>query len=114
MRNSADKQITIRIIPFKGTKEEWLMWEEKFLARNRGKGYRDIPKGTENVPKATDVLDTSTEAGKKVQKSRDGNDDAYEDLILSIYGNTKEGRVAFGIIKGYMTMELPDGNACIA
>ena len=100
MSNSADKHTPIRVIPFKGTKEEWPIWEEKFLARGRRKGYKDILKGIENVPRSTDVLDISTDLGKDRKKARDSNHDRYDDLILSIDGNTKEGRVAFGIVKG--------------
>ena len=84
MSNSADKHTTIRVIPFKGTKEEWPVWEEKFLARGRRKGYKDILKGIVNVPKSTDVLDMSSDSGKDAKKARDSNDDAYEGLILSI------------------------------
>ena len=99
MSNSADKHTPIRVIPFKGTKEEWPIWEEKFLARGRRKGYKSILRGTEKVPISTAVIDISTNEGNDAKKARDGNNDAYEDLILSIDGNTREGRVAFGIVK---------------
>ena len=114
MSNSADKMTTIRVIPFKGTKDEWHIWEENFLARSRGKGYKGILKGTDTVPKASETIDVSDALGKASQKARDGNDDVYEDLILSINGETKEGRVAFGIVKGCKTKDLPDGDACLA
>ena len=39
------------------------------------------------------------------------NEDAYEDLILSIKGETEIGRVVFQIVRGAKTDELADGDA---
>ena len=55
------------------------------------------------VPEDSKVIDSTTDAGKEELKARKANDDAYEDHILSIEGDTKEGRVAFGIVKGCKT-----------
>ena len=114
MSNSANNQTTIRVIPCKCTKEELSVWEEKFIARCRGNGYKGIIKGTDNVPISTNFPDISTGLGKAAKKSRNRNDNTYEDLILSIAGKTKEGQVAFGIVKGYKTKDLPDRDACLA
>ena len=109
-----DKIETIRVLKFSGAKEDWSVWEEKFLARAKGKGYRDVLKGKTTVPDDSHVIDESTDAGKLELKARQANENAYEDLILSIDGDTREGRIAFGIVKGCKTKELPDGNAELA
>lgn len=86
------------------------MWEEKFLAISRGKVYTCIINGTDTNPKSIRVLDTSNEIGKAAKKARDTNDDAYEDAMLSIDRKNKDKRVAFGIVKGCRTNDLPDGD----
>ena len=51
---------------------------------------------------------------KKVVRLGDLNELAYEDLILSINGNTKAGRVAFNLVKNSKSDEYPEGNCKIA
>jgi hypothetical protein len=34
--------ITIRVIPFYGKGEEWPTWSEKFLAKARCYGFKDV------------------------------------------------------------------------
>jgi hypothetical protein len=47
-------------------------------------------------------------------KLREQNEDVYEDLILSINGDGKAGRVAFQIVKGAKSSDLGDGDAALA
>ena len=54
---------TIRVLKFSGAKEDWSVWEAKFLARTKGKEYRDILKGKTTVPGDNKVIDESTDAG---------------------------------------------------
>ena len=114
MTSTASKVDTIRVIRFSGSKEGWPVWEEKFLARARRSGYKEVLKGTMYIPIASDVIDEATDEGKRELKARNANDYAFEDLILSINGETRVGRVAFGIVKGCKTRELPDGDAHLA
>jgi hypothetical protein len=47
-------------------------------------------------------------------KLRELNGDADEDLILSIEGDGKAGRVAFQLVKGYKATDLKNGDAAMA
>ena len=109
-----DHEKSIRIISFSGKKEDWSVWEEKFLARARRKGYKKILKGKEKAPKDSIVIDNSNAAGKELERMQEANENAYEDLILSINTKNKSGEVAFAIIKGCKTTEFADGDAFIS
>ena len=56
----------------------------------------------------------TTEEGKKKQALKDKNELAFEELILSVDGTTKEGRVAFQLIKGCKMSDYEDGDAALA
>ena len=105
---------SIRIIPFNGKKEDWNIWQEKFLARARMLGYKNILKGKVTAPKDGEELDGSTDEGKMKLKLREANENAYEGLLLSITTKTRDGEVAFGIIIGCKSEEYSDGNAYLA
>ena len=95
---SEDKGTTsIKVIPFSGKAIDWPVWSEKFLARARRKGYKKILLGKEVVPDDEADLSTIADAGerKRKEKLRELNEDAYEDLILSINGETEVERVVF-------------------
>ena len=109
MSSKKGKKIeTIRVLKFSGAKEDWSVWEEWFLARVKRKEYRDVLKGKTTVPDDNKVIDESIDAGKLELKARQVNENTYDDLIFSIYGHTKEGKIAFGIVKGCKTKQLPD------
>jgi len=105
MAEEAEK--AIRIIAFNGKATNWPIWSGKFLARSQRKGYKGILQGTEKRP---------TETGAKLTKKQYDtlNELAYEDLILSIDGNTDAGRVAFGVINNARSTEYPEGDAMLA
>ena len=105
---------TIAKFTFSGKSVDWPVWSEKFLARARRKDYKKILLGTEVVPSDTTEIDESTDAGKKEKKLRELNENAYEELILFVDGNTEAGRVAFSIIRGAKTKRLKDGDANLA
>ena len=107
---SDEKERTIRILPFSGKKEHWAVWGEKFLARAKRKGYKGILLGKHKAPRDSDPYDTSPE----LQALRDANELGFEELILSIDGKTKEGRVAFSLVKGCKDADFADGNAHLA
>ena len=96
-------EVSIRVIQFSGKSIDWPVWSEKFLARARRKKYRDILTGKIKVP--DDKSDPDYSSILKL------NEEAYEDIILSIKGETEEGRVVFQLIKGAKTANLPDGDS---
>ena len=110
---SDEKISTIKVIPFSGKQVDWQVWSEKFLARSRRKGYKSILQGKAVVPPDSLSLASiaDTDSRKEKQKLRDLNEEAYEDLILSINGDSESGRVAFQIVRGSKTSAIKDGDA---
>ena len=84
------------------------------MARAKRKGYKDILLGKKQAPKDSDIFDTSNDAGKELQRRRDANELGFEELILSIDGKTKAGKVAFSLVKGSKDSDYADGNARLA
>jgi hypothetical protein len=41
---------SLRIHPFDGKKKEWVTFEEKFLARAKRKGYKNVMTGRDEIP----------------------------------------------------------------
>ena len=113
MSETGDEK-TIRVISFSGKKSDWPIWEEKFLARAARKRYKDVLLGKMEIPKSTDEFTATTTEGKKKAEIKDLNELAYQDLILSIDGTTKAGRVAFQIVKTSKGKDYVDGNAAVA
>ena len=111
---SENNEKTIRILPFNGKKENWSVWEEKFLARAKRKGYKNILLKKETAPKDNETIDLTTDAGKAKKKLQDANELGYEELILSIDGKTKAGKVAFALVKGCKNTGYSDGDAAEA
>jgi len=88
----------IRVIAFSGKQIDWIVWEEKFLAKANSKGYRKILLGAQVAPKDDEILDETTEDGRLKRTARDANEQAFTDLILSVDGSTANGRVAFNLV----------------
>jgi gag-polypeptide of LTR copia-type len=113
MTSTKEGEHTIKVVLFSGRQHDWKIWEEKFMARAKRKGYRDLMLGRVPIPKSDDDLmneDDDTIDETKV-KARDMNDSAYSDLILSMDTTTSLGRVAFAIVKGSKSGDYLDGNA---
>ena len=104
----------IRVISFSGKQQDWTMWEEKFLARANKKGYKKLLVGSEKAPKDGETWDARTTEGKEKKRLREANEEAYEDLILSIDGTHPSGRVAFNLVRLAKTLDLADGDAKLA
>jgi len=91
---------SIKVICFDGQQVNWSYWEEKFLARARRKGFKDVLLGTVPIPQDSEQLDPGTDASKAKKNARDMNKLAYEELVLSSNTSTSPGKVAFQLIKG--------------
>ena len=107
--SSADQQMFL----FNGETKDWPIFSEKYLARARKLGFKDILTGKEKVPNDTEAqgLSTTRTADKPKLDSRAANEKAYEDLLLSIDGKTTKGKIAFRIVKGAKSTDFKDGNA---
>ena len=64
---------TIRVIPFCGKADEWPIWSEKFLAKSKRYGFKDVLVGKLSIPKADEVIDEVSDIGKKMLKIISGN-----------------------------------------
>ena len=102
-----------KIISFSGKKLDWPVWSEKFLARANRKGYKGILLDEEEVPNdevETDLIEEDDER-KKQSELKKKNQEAYEDLVLSIDGESDTGRVVFQLVKGSKSTQFKDGDA---
>ena len=77
---------TIRVIPFCGKVDEWPIWSEKFLAKAKRCGFKDILLGKLSIPKADEEFDEVSDIEKKMKMAKiiELNEIAYTELILSI------------------------------
>jgi Reverse transcriptase (RNA-dependent DNA polymerase)/gag-polypeptide of LTR copia-type/Zinc knuckle len=105
---------SIRVIPFYGKSEEWPTWSEKFLAKARRYGFKDVLLGKARIPKTDEDYEMDTEEGKRLMIAADLNELAYTELILSIDDKTSNGKVAFNLVKGCKNKDFVDGNASMA
>jgi gag-polypeptide of LTR copia-type/Zinc knuckle len=104
----------IRVLNFTGKKEEWSSWSEKFLAKARRSGIKDILLGKLTIPKTNDEINEETDEGKTMMKILDLNELAYIELILSIDVKTSSGKIAFNMVKGCKNKDYTEGNATMA
>ena len=100
----------IRILEFSGRNSDWEGWSEKFLARAKRKGYKSLLIGKEKVPTESE----SSGGDEKKKKLGELNEEAFEDIILSINHTTRSGKVAFSLVKNCKTREYPEGNCKLA
>ena len=101
----------IRVLNFSGRKEEWPTWSEKFLAKAKRSGIKDVLLGKLEIPKTSDELEEKSEEGRRMMKNADLNELAFTELILSIDVSNSSGKIAFGILKSCKTKDYEDGNA---
>jgi hypothetical protein len=55
MGETANGETSIRVVLFSGKSADWTTWEEKFVARAKRKGYKDILLGKVKIPLVTDM-----------------------------------------------------------
>jgi gag-polypeptide of LTR copia-type len=104
----------IRVLNFSGRKEDWPSWNEKFLAKAKRSGIKDVLLRKVEIPTSLDVIDEKTEEGKKLLRVADLNEIAFTELILSVDVSNSNGKIAFGIVKSCKSKEFEDGNAALA
>jgi hypothetical protein len=75
---------TIRVIPFCGKNDEWPIWSEKYLAKAKRYGFKNLLLGKLCIPKADDKFDEVSDIRKKLAKTIKLNEIVYTELILSI------------------------------
>ena len=56
----------IRVLNFSGRKDEWPTWSEKFLAKAKRSGIKDVLLGKLQIPKSSEEFEEKTEKKKKV------------------------------------------------
>ena len=108
---------SIRVINFSGRTSDWEGWSEKFLARSKRKGYKKLLTGKDTIPMAEEYEKAVAEgkkSGEDTVKFNDLNEEAFEDIILSIDHTMKQGRVAFSLVKNCKTAKHPEGNCKLA
>jgi argonaute-like protein implicated in RNA metabolism and viral defense len=110
----SDNQIetAIRVILFRGNKEDFETWLEKFRAKEKHTGFKDHNAGTagdilKSIDGDTNTSDDETKALKKLKKTII----AFTELLLSIHTSTPQGKIAFKCLMGKKTSEYPDGHA---
>jgi hypothetical protein len=91
---------TIRVIAFCGKVDEWPIWSERFLAKSRRSGFKNLLLGKLSIHTVDEEIDEGTESGKKKSITIELNEIAYTELILSIDIKTSGGKVAFNLITG--------------
>ena len=103
---------SIRVLEFDGKESSWEGWSEKFKARAKCKGYKDMLLGKVKIP--TDSEYQAATSNADIKKLVELNEEAYEDIILSISHSTKQGKIAFSLVKNCKTIEYPEGNCKLA
>lgn len=114
---SSLEQKSIKVIEFTGKDKDWKIWSKKFLAQANRKGYKKLLTGAEVIPtesEYTAAAGGSTDAEKLTVKLWQLNELAFEEILLSINGQTKQGKIAFNLVDNCSTAEQPEGNCKIA
>jgi hypothetical protein len=75
---------TIRVIPICGKVDEWPIWSERFLAKSRRSGLKDLLLGKLSISTANEEINEGTKSGKKKSVTIELNEIAYKELILLI------------------------------
>jgi hypothetical protein len=109
-------ETTIRVVMFNGKKDEFDPWHEKHLARATVKGFKgfllhkegDIPESDYDID--ADATKSANEK-KELKRRKEGKENAFGDLMMSIDTSTPEGLILFNSLKGCKTSKYKDGHA---
>lgn len=102
----------ILVLDFDGKANNWEGWSEKFLARAKRKGYKELLMGTKAIP-TKDALAADQVDPKDVEIG-DLNEEAFEDIILSIDHSKPTGKIAFSLVRNCKNSDFPEGNCKLA
>ena len=108
---------SIKVIEFSGKEKDWKIWSRKFLAQASRKGYKKLLSGAEAIPSESEYTAAAGETNddeKKTVKLWQLNELAFEEILLSINGTTKQGKIAFNLVDNCTTAEQPEGNCKLA
>ena len=111
------EQKSIKVIEFSGKDKDWKIWSRKFLAQASRKGYKKLLTGDEVIPTESQYSLAAGETNieeKKTVRLWQLNELAFEDILLSINGTTKQGKIAFNLVDNCSTEEQPEGNSKLA
>ena len=89
---------SIRVIEFSGRTFDWEGWSEKFLAQGKRKDYKKLLLGKERIPTQSEYEKAVTDGNKEQIKIGDLNEEAFEDIVLSINHTSRQGKVAFSLV----------------
>jgi hypothetical protein len=69
-----------RVIPFCSKVEEWPIWSERFLAKAKRCGFKDLLLGKLSIPKVDEEIDETSDIGKKKSIIIELNEIAYTEM----------------------------------
>jgi hypothetical protein len=104
----------IRVLSFSGSRVERPTWSEKFLAKAKRFGIKDVLLGKFDIPKSSEVFDEETDEGKRMLRIINLNEMAFTKLVLLIDVSSSSGKIAFGIIEICKIKDHEDGHASLA
>ena len=87
----SSNQKCLRVIKFSGSAKDWEIQSEKFKAQGKRKGYTKLLLGRSEIPTLAELTaaeECKTDREKKVTELGDLNELGYEDLTLSINGES--------------------------
>jgi hypothetical protein len=96
---------------------DWKIWSRKFLAQANRKGYKKLLSGATAIPtesEYTAAAGGSTDTEKLTVKLWQLNELAFEEILLCINVQTKQGKIAFNLVDNCTTADQPKGNCKIA
>ena len=105
---------SLRVIPFDGKPRNWDAWSEKIGAKARRRGWKKLLIGQEKVPTQSEYEQAILDKDEAKTTLAELNEEAYEELVLSMDHTSQTGKVAFSLVKNSKTAEHPGGNCKIA
>ena len=89
----------------------------RFFSTKQEKRYKKLLTGKDELPTADEyekAVDNGRERGGGIIRINNLNEEAFEDIILSIDHTTKQGKVTFSLVKNCKTAKYPEGNCKLA
>ena len=102
-------QKTIKVIPFKGTAEEWPSWELKFLARASALGYYQVLIRDVTEDQYITIGEGDQARREKVMDVNKCVVTAFQDLVLSMDTTDNAGKVALALVRRSKSEDFPNG-----